>query len=416
MVTAPLTNIAVVVVGEPRVFVSLVVIAVIAVLAPIIVDLKPSLRIPAVVVEMVLGAVVGPYGFNLISPNVATAVLSFLGLGFLLFVAGLELNPVQIRRHAGSVVIDFALSAVIGIGAAYLIAQFEPISQPLLLGFALTSTSLGVLVPILRDAHENQTEFGQMAVAHASMGEFGSLILVAVFFSSKDSAPAARIGLFLVFAVLMITADLIMARAIRSTRLFDTARRLRGGSWQLDVRLAILVLIVFAAVADVFGFDGILGCFAAGAIIKVIDRRGFTEDRDLVTKIDAVGYGFLIPVFFISSGINLNLRVLVEQPKHFLLIPAFLVALLIARGLPAQRHRGEIGRVRAAALGLLLSTTLTVLVVVVSIATNTHILDPASAAALLATGLLSELFFPPLARWLLERTPEPVDSVTEQPV
>jgi Kef-type K+ transport system membrane component KefB len=416
MVTAPLTNLAVVVVGEPRVFVSLVVIAVIAVLAPIIIDLKPSLRIPAVVVEMVLGAVVGPYGFNLISPNVATDVLSFLGLGFLLFVAGLELNPVQIRRHAGSVVIDFAMSAAIGIGAAYLISRFEPISQPLLLGFALTSTSLGVIVPILRDAHENRTEFGQMAVAHASMGEFGSLILVAVFFSSKDSAPVARIGLFLVFAVLMITADLIMARALRSTRLFDTARRLRGGSWQLDVRLAILVLITFAAVADVFGFDAILGCFAAGAIIKVIDRRGITEDRDLVTKIDAVGYGFLIPVFFISSGINLNLRVLVEHPTHLLLIPAFLVALLIARGLPAQRHRGEIGRVRAAALGLLLSTTLTVLVVVVSIATDLHILDPAAAAALLATGLLSELFFPPLARWLLERTPKPVDSVTDQPV
>jgi Kef-type K+ transport system membrane component KefB len=307
------------------------------------------------------------------------------------------------------------MSAVIAIGAAYLIARVEPISQPLLLGFALTSTSLGVIVPILRDAHENQTEFGQMAVAHASMGEFGSLILIAVFFSSDDADPALRIGLFLVFAVLMITADLIMARALRSTRLFDTARRLRGGSWQLDVRLAMLVLIGFAAIADVFGFDGILGCFAAGAIIKVIDRRGFTTDHDLVTKIDAVGYGFLIPVFFISSGISLNLRVLIDHPTHLLLIPAFLVAILLARGLPAQRHRGEVGRLRAAALGLLLSTTLTVLVVVVSIATDLHILDEAAAAALLATGLLSELLFPPVARWLLERASEPVDSTTDQP-
>jgi Kef-type K+ transport system membrane component KefB len=247
------------------------------------------------------------------------------------------------------------------------------------------------------------------------MGEFGSLILIAVFFSSDDADPALRIGLFLVFAVLMITADLIMARALRSTRLFDTARRLRGGSWQLDVRLAMLVLIGFAAIADVFGFDGILGCFAAGAIIKVIDRRGFTTDHDLVTKIDAVGYGFLIPVFFISSGISLNLRVLIDHPTHLLLIPAFLVAILLARGLPAQRHRGEVGRLRAAALGLLLSTTLTVLVVVVSIATDLHILDEAAAAALLATGLLSELLFPPVARWLLERASEPVDSTTDQP-
>jgi Kef-type K+ transport system membrane component KefB len=415
MVPAPLTNVAVVVVGEPRVFVSLVVIALIAVLAPMIVDLKSSLRIPAVVVEMVLGCAVGPFGFNLISPNVATAVLSFLGLGYLLFVAGLELNPVQIRTHARSVVTDYAMSAVLGIGAAYLIARIEPISHPLLLGFALTSTSLGVIVPILRDARQNQTPFGQMTVAHASMGEFGSLILVAVFFSSQDSVPGVRIGLFVAFAILMIVADLIMARAIRSKRLFDTARRLRGGSWQLDVRLAMLVLIGFAAVADLFGFDGILGCFAAGAIIKVIDRRGFTRDHDLVTKIDAVGYGFLIPVFFISSGMSLDLRLLIHQPKHFLLIPAFLVALLVARGLPALRHRGEIGTDRAVALGLLLSTTLTVLVVVVSIGTDLHILDPAAASALLATGLLSELLFPPVARWLLERTATPVDVVTDQP-
>jgi len=415
MVPAPFTNVAVVVVGEPRVFVSLVVIAAIAVLAPIIVDLKPSLRIPAVVVEMVLGCAVGPFGFNLISPNVATEVLSFLGLGYLLFVAGLELNPIQIRIHARSVVTDFAMSAVLAIGAAYLIARIEPISHPLLLGFALTSTSLGVIVPVLRDANENQTEFGQMTVAHASMGEFGSLILVAVFFSSDDSAPALRIGLFVAFAIVMISADLIMARAIRSTWLFDIVRRLRGGSWQLDVRLAILVLIAFAAAADVFGFDGILGCFAAGAIIKVIDRRGFTSDHDLVTKVDAVGYGFLIPVFFISSGINLNLRLLIEQPKHFVLIPAFLVALLVARGLPALRHRHQIGTDRAVALGLLLSTTLTVLVVVVSIATALHILDAASAAALLASGLLSELLFPPVARWLLERATNTVDVVTDQP-
>ncbi|HEX3842051.1 MAG TPA: cation:proton antiporter [Acidimicrobiales bacterium] len=415
MVPALVTNVAVVVVGEPRVFVSLVVIAIIAVAAPIIVDLKASLRIPAVVVEMVLGAAVGPFGFHLISPNVATDVLSFLGLGFLLFVAGLELNPVEIRRHAGTVVTDYVISVAIGIGAAYLIARIESISHPLLLGFALTSTSLGVIVPILRDARENQTPFGQMAVAHASMGEFGSLILVAVFFSSTDNDPALRIGLFVAFAILMIFADLVMARAVRSPRLIDTARRLRGGSWQLDVRLSILVLIVFAAIADVFGFDAILGCFAAGAIIKVIDQRGFSSDRDLVTKIDAVGYGFLIPVFFISAGINLNLRVLVEQPKHFLLIPAFLVAILIARSLPAQRHRREIGRLRAAALGLLLSTTLTVLVVVVDIATEEHILDQAAAAALLATGLLSELLFPPIARWLLERADQPVESVTDQP-
>ncbi len=415
MALAPLTNVAVVIAGDPRVFVSLVVIALIAVLAPMIVDLKPSLRIPAVVIEMVLGCAVGPFGFNLISPNVATDVLSFLGLGYLLFVAGLELNPVQIRTHARSVVTDYAMSAVLGIGAAYLIARIEPISHPLLLGFALTSTSLGVLVPILRDAHENQTAFGQMAVAHASMGEFGSLILVAVFFSSEDSEPGVRIGLFVAFAILMIVADLIMARAIRSKRLFETARRLRGGSWQLDVRLAMLVLIGFAAIADLFGFDGILGCFAAGAIIKVIDRRGFTGDHDLVTKIDAVGYGFLIPVFFISSGINLNLRSLIEEPKHFLLIPAFLVALLVARGLPALRHRREIGTEKAVALGLLLSTTLTVLVVVVAIATDLHILDAAAAAALLASGLLSELLFPATARWLLERATNPVDVVTDQP-
>ncbi|MGP0032143.1 MAG: cation:proton antiporter [Acidimicrobiales bacterium] len=392
-----------VVVGARGTFVSLVVIAVIAVLAPLLVDLRPSLRIPAVVVEVVLGAVAGPSGFGLVHPNIATEVLSFLGLGFLLFTAGLELDPTQSRQYVGGAFADYGISIVLGIVAAFVISLVEPTSKPLLLAFALTSTSLGVIVPILRDAHVTHTDFGQLAVAHASLGEFGSLILISLVFSASSGSPGLRIALFVLLAALLGALALVMSGALRSGRLFRRVRRLRGGSWQLDIRLAILVLVTFAAVADLFGFDGILGCFAAGALLRIIDRRGFTHNPELHVKIDAVGYGFLIPVFFITSGINLNFRVLVEHPAHFLLIPAFLISLLVVRGLPAQRRRKDLGPYRAAALGLMLSSTLTVIVVVVSIASALHILDAPACSALLAAGLLSELLFPPVALWLLDR-------------
>ncbi len=394
-----------VVIGAPRTFVSLVVIAAIAVLAPLIVDLRPSWRIPAVVVEVILGAVAGPSGIGLVHPNVATQVLSFLGLGVLLFAAGLELDPTESRHYVAGAAADYGVSVVLGVAAAFLISLVEPTSKPLLLAFALASTSLGVIVPILRDAGVTHTEFGQLAVAHASLGEFGALILISVVFSASSGSPGLRIALFILLAVMLIAMALVMSGALRSGNLFRRVRRLRGGSWQLDIRLTILVLVTFAAMADLFGFDGILGCFAAGALIRIIDRRGFTDDPELHVKIDAVGYGFLIPVFFITSGVNLDFRVLLEHPDHILLIPAFLISLLIVRGLPAQRHRRALGPHRAAALGLLLASTLTVIVVVVSIATALHILDSAAAAALLAAGLLSELLFPPVALWLLDRAP-----------
>ncbi len=388
----------------PGIFRALVVVAVIAVAAPILVSLVPRLRIPAVVVEVVLGAVVGPGGLGVIAPNAATEVLSFLGLGYLLFVAGLEIEPESTTRHVRSVSIGFALSVVIGIGIAFGIAQVEPISQPVLVGFALSSTSLGVIVAIMRDAGLTQTDFGHLAVASGSFGEFGSLLLIAIFFSAESGSVALRAATLVVFGVVVVAGGFVMSGLLRFQGLTVLVSRLRGGSAQLDMRLAMLVLIAFAGLAGTLGFEGILGCFAAGALIRVVDHRGLSRNPQFMAKVDAIGYGFLIPVFFIASGIALDFRSLFDSPRHFLLIPLFFLGFLLSRGASGLLSVREIGWRRAGALGLLQATTLTVIVVVVDLALALHVLDEPAATALLAAALLSELVFPPLALTLLEGT------------
>ena len=388
--------------GAPSTFGALVVVALIAVAAPIIVNLRPSLRIPAVVVEVILGAVVGPGGLGLITTDTAIKVLAFLGLGFLLFVAGLEIEPESTTRHLRSVSLGFALSVVIGIAIAFGISRIEPISHPVLVGFAISSTSLGVIVAVLRDAGATETEFGHLAVAAGSFGEFGSLLLIAIFFSQESGSVGLRTLTLVFFGVVVIAGGFVMAGLLHFRGLTLVVARLRGGSWQLDVRLAMLVLIVFAGVAGSLGFEGILGCFAAGALIRVVDRQGLSRHPDFMAKIDAVGYGFLIPVFFISSGLALDFRSLVDHPEHFVLIPLFFFGFLLSRGASALLSVREVGRRQAAALGLLQATTLTVIVVVVDLALALHVLDEPASTALLAAGLLSEIVFPPIALALLQ--------------
>ena len=387
--------------GVPSLFGTLLVVAVIAVAAPILVNLKPELRIPAVVVEVLLGALVGPGGLGLIHPDEATQVLSFLGLGFLLFVSGLEVDPHRTAPFLKPVGAAYALSVVIATAVAYAIAGVEPIDHPLLVAFALASTSLGVVIPVLHDAGGTEPEFDNLAVASGSFGEFGALVLIAIFFSTRSGSPGLRAVTLGLFALAVLVGGLAIAGALRTFRPLTALGRLRGGSWQLDIRLAITVLVAFAGVAGALGFEGILGAFAAGVIIRIVDHRGMSRDPEFMVKVDAVGFGFLIPVFFIASGMSLDFRSLARSPDHLLLIPLFLAGFLLARGLPALLFWRQIGLRSAVALGLLQATTLTVVVVAVDIGVSLRILDLPAGTALIAAALLTELLFPPFALVML---------------
>jgi Kef-type K+ transport system membrane component KefB len=376
-------------------------VAVIALLAPVIVQLAPVLRLPAVVLEIVLGIVVGPSGFDWFRIDVPTNVLALFGLGFLLFLAGLEIDPERLKHGAGRVAGAYAFSVALALGVGVVVAVIGETSSPLFIAIALSSTSLGLVVPVLSDAGETNTDFGQLVLAGSSVGEFASIVLVSVFFSRSGSGTGATVFLLVTFALLATVIGIALTRLGESMRVSMTIMNLEETSAQLGVRVAVALLAVFFVLSTTLGLEAILGAFVAGALLRIVDPdRRLIHDR-FRSKIEGIGYGFLVPVFFVTSGLQFDADALFEAPRHLLLVPFFLLALLVVRGLPALLYRALVGTRKAKAAGLLQATSLTFLVITAHLGRELDILDATTGAALLTAGLLSVLLYPPLALALL---------------
>lgn len=389
-------------------FTSVLVVAVVAFLAPLLVNLAPALRVPAVVAEILIGVAVGPSGLGWVELDVSITVLSLVGLAFLLFLAGLEIDPARLHGRVGTIGAAFGCSLVLALGFGFALSEIEDIHRPVFLAIMLAATSLGLVVPVLRDAGESESEFGQIVLAASSLAEFGTILLVSIFFSTTPTSQESQIILIVAFAALVVVVGVALMRAGRSISVSDTLLRLDDTSAQLGVRVAILLLVLFVAFASELGIETILGAFVAGALLRVVDPERHLTHVEFRRKMEAIGYGFLIPIFFISSGARFDVDALVHSPGHLLLVPCFLAAMLVVRGVPALAYRGWFTRPRVAASGLLQATNLTFLVVAARLGLELDVFDEATGAALVAAGLASVIVFPPIALALLgDRQDEP---------
>ncbi|MCU1458331.1 MAG: Na+/H+ antiporter-like protein [Actinomycetia bacterium] len=373
----------------------------IALVAPLLVSLAPKLRMPAVVLEIAFGILVGPAVLDWVHVDVPLAVLALIGLAFLLFLAGLEIDPSALRGRIGRLSVAFAVSLALAGGLAYVFDAIEPIRDPLFVAIVFASTSLGLVVPVLSDAGESTTGFGQVVLAASSLAEFGTILLISLFFSQSSSTTGSQIVLLVGFVVLVIVVGVGMTRADRSPRLANTLLKLENTSAQLGVRIAIALLLLFTAMATELGFEAILGAFVAGAILRVADQREYLIHPEFRRKIEAIGYGFLIPVFFVTSGMGVDMKSLFRRPEHLILVPLFLLALLVARGMPALLYSPFFDRRHQVAAGLLQATSLTFVVIAERLGVELSVFDAATGAALVSAGLLSVVLFPALALRLL---------------
>ena len=372
-----------------------VVVAAVAFAVPLLLGLSPGLRLPSVVLEIVVGIVLGPSGLDWVHVDLPLQVLSLLGLAFLLFLAGLEIDLHQLRGKllglvAGGFVVSFAIGLAVsgGLGAVGLV------DTPLLVAIILTATSLGVVIPVLKDADQVESDFGQLVIAAASIADFGAVILLSLFFSRDASGPAAQLLLIGGLVLLAVGVGVGLARAGRSMRLSEDLGRLQDSSAQIRVRGAVLLLAGLVLVAQRLGLETILGAFLAGALLRVVDRDEMMTHPKFRVKLEALGYGFLVPVFFIVSGIRFNLAALTANPANLRLVPLFLAVLLVVRGLPAWLYRSRVDARRSVVAGLLQATSLPFIVAATQIGMELGKLDQATGAALVAAGLLSVLLFP----------------------
>lgn len=391
-------------------FSGLTVVAVVAFAAPLLLGLFPRIRIPAVVLEIVLGILIGPSALGWVRFDLPIQVLSVVGLAFLLFLAGLEVEVDRLRgRFLRLPAIGFVVSLALGLGIGLVMQAAGQVRSPLLIGITLVATSLGLVVPVLKDAAEAFTDFGQLVIAGGTVADFGAVILLTLFFSGEASGVGAKLLLLAIFVLTVAAVALSVARAGRSMRISAVVLKLQDTTAQIRVRGAVLLLIAFVALASRFGLEAILGAFLAGVVLGVVDRDPRMTHPHFRTKLEGIGYGFLIPVFFVASGVTFDLDALLSSPSTLLRAPLFLAALLAARGLPALLYRPLVGARRTVAAALLQATSLPFIVVATRIGVSLDLITAANAAALVAAGLLSVVLFPLLALGLLrDRVPEVV--------
>jgi Kef-type K+ transport system membrane component KefB len=389
---------------EPS-FSGLLIVVSVAFAAPFLLGLFPAVKLPAVVLEILAGIAIGPAVLDWVQIDETISVLATIGLVFLLFLAGLEVEFERLRGRllrvaGGGWLLSFAIAVVAGLalkGAG--LAQ-----TPLLVAVILSATSLGVIIPVLKDAGEIESPFGQLVVAGGSIADFGAIILLSVLFAGEGGTGATLILIGGLLG-LAVTVFFVVRGAERSTRIGDDLIRLQDTTAQIRVRGAIVLLIAFAAVAEELGLEVILGAFAAGAVLTLADRDEVMTHPEFRLKLEAIGFGVFIPVFFVASGMRFDLDALLDDPSNLAMVPAFLAALVLVRGLPALLYRPLIGAQRAVVAGLFQATSLPFIVAATAIGRELDLIGGAESAELIAAGLLSVLMFPLAGSLLLRAAP-----------
>jgi Kef-type K+ transport system membrane component KefB len=400
-------------------FTNLLIVVAAAFAVPLLLGLAPKVRLPAVVLEIVVGIAVGPSGLGWVEIDEPIEVLSLIGLAFLLFLAGLEVEFHKLRGRvlrlaAGGFVVSFAIAVAAGL--ALKAAGF--VSQPLFAAILLSATSLGIIIPLLKDSGQSSSSFGQLVIAAGSIADFGAVILLTLFFSREATGTTEKVLLLVSFFLLAVVTGFVVAGAERIGRVREAVHRLANTTAQIRVRGAFVLMIAFAALAQSLGLEVILGTFAAGAILKLADRDDMMMHPEFHTKLEAVGYGVFIPVFFVTSGLRFDLDALFSSADTLARVPIFLVALLVVRGLPALLYRADLGPRKTAVAGLLQATSLPFIVAATQIGLDLDVVTEANAAAFIAAGLLSVLIFPITALTLLrgkeEAPPRPRPTAEPQ--
>ncbi|MFJ2057620.1 cation:proton antiporter [Streptomyces sp. NPDC087908] len=375
---------------------TLILIMAIAVLAPLLAyGVGRRLPVPLVIFEILLGILIGPDVLDWARTDALIDGLSQLGLTMLIFLAGYEIEFGKVRgdtlrRSVGAWLIALAL----GLGAGVLLGGGY--TRGVFIGVALTSTALGTVLPVLRDSGALQGRFGTVVMAFGAVGEFGPIIAMALLLSGRGAAESTVV--LALFAALTAGA-LFWALRPRPPWFSRVIARTLHTSGQFAVRFVFLLIALMLGAAQALGLDILLGAFAAGLITRlVLTGAAPGSGPEILEKIEGVGFGFLVPVFFVVTGIEFDLASLLGGGRALLLLPVFLLLFLVVRGGPiwflAPR---DLDRRDRRGLVLYGSTALPLVVAITTIGVDDKAMAAGEAAALVGAAMVSVLVFPLVA-------------------
>ena len=379
-------------------FNDLVAVSLVAALTPLLVALLPGPKIPQVVVFLLGGILIGPHVLGVAETD-NIQLLSDVGLGFLFLLAGYELDPLLLRQRPGRLAITgWLMSVALSLGVVAVFDATGFVRDYIPIALALTTTALGTLLPILHDNGMLGGEFGRYVFAAGAVGELFPILAIAVFLT-QGSHFAALVSLAAVGLLALALAAVPFI--VRSERLRTIIQEGQNATGQVMLRWSVVLLFLLLVIAAHFGQDVVLGAMLAGMVLRGWTRRMGIDVRGLEDKFDAVGYGIFIPVFFVSSGMTLDIAGIAHNPLR---VVVFLLLLLVIRGLPSLLiYRKVLPLRQRVEMTFITATALPLLVALAEIGLRDGRMLPSNAAALVGAGVLSVLVFPAVAAALARK-------------
>ncbi|MGG3888343.1 monovalent cation:proton antiporter family protein [Metabacillus fastidiosus] len=387
---------------------SLVIVILVAFLTPILLHRFKLNIIPVVVAEIVMGLIIGKSGFNLVEQDMWLETLSLLGFIFLMFLSGLEIDfsafvsgRKKEKLPSGKTVPNsFIVATVIFLGVfalsfllsyAFTVAGF--IENMFLMTLIISTISLGVVVPTLKDAKIMKTNIGQIILLIAVIADLVTMILLAVFASIYDSGNSNTWLLLILFAAGV--ALYFIGKTFQNRSFIDT---LSKGTIQIGTRAVFTLIIVLVAISETIGAENILGAFLAGVLVSLL-----SPNKEMVQKLDSFGYGFLIPIFFVMVGVKLNIWSLFKDPQILLLIPLLFLSLLISKIIPILYLRRWYDMKTTLAAGFLLTSTLSLVIASATIGERMGIITSEMSGALILVAVITSIVTPIFFRKLFPK-------------
>lgn len=376
---------------------SILIISLLAFVTPIMINAIKKVKIPYVVGEIIVGLIVGKSFFNMIHDDSWVLFLSNLGLAYLMFLSGLEIDVSQFQLQGNKknserlfvCLIMFLISLAVSFGIAMVLVRFGLVDNMIFFTFLLTAAAPGLLVPILKERRLLDTEFGQTLLIFSLICEF--LCLIALTFISSSLGGRFSYRSFLFIVVIVAAAFLyLMAKRMIGRHKFSI---MNYQGIHMEVRASFAVILILVAVSQAVGTEIVFGSFIAGIIFSLI--AGKTRD-DLKDKVDIIGYGFLVPVFFIEVGVNIDIRGIFEKPSMFFMIPVILFIFYLVKLLPSLFLSRLFGIHKALSASFLLSAQLSLMIVGLQIAKTIKVISLDIYSLTIFATVISCLLFPVL--------------------
>src|SRR5690606_11822944 len=380
-------------------FASLVIVATAAFAIPLLLRNVKRFRIPVVVGELIVGIALGKSGLNIVRPDPWLEFLSLLGITYLMFLSGVEIDFALLGRLARAkagrraFVLSGAYLVLVlagGVAIGFLFSHFGLVSNPWLIALILATVSVGLTLATLKEKQLGATEYGQTILIIALAMDVTTMLLLAALVAlvaGGDPAQLALIGLLFVAVFLVYLGG----RRFGPSPLMS---ELAHATSQIGVRGAFMLIFIFAFLSETLGIEVILGAFLAGAIVSLISQ---SDETSLHLKLDAIGFGFLVPVFFIMVGAEFDVAALIARPEALLLALSIIIAAYVIKVLPATIFAKRYGLKEALALGVVVTPGLSLAVAAAEIGFRLGLLNASTHSAMIllaiVTAALSPLIF-----------------------